>query len=1533
MRSTFIVCLLFVMSLAGYSQSQEHVPRKIWDFNPDSPNFTLDWNESSANADPDREFHISRVPLRNKVGYKPSQVNPQLDPKRKLSDWSGLSTSARGYDDSSEQAFTFWQYMDVRAEWSYASRVVMPSAMLTEAAHRNGTKSLGMLVWANNGWHGEEFREMHRKVNGVYIHARKLVDIARYYGFDGWSYNSEYVGSYTPSAEDQKGFLEEMQAYATSIGFDEFEILWYDARSNTGRVSFANQLNNGNKDFFHRRGKTVSDVYFCNYNWGTSTIATSINTARSFGRDPYDVAVGIYMPQGANNNWSNLSPYHKISIGLWDTGYEYAHLSSDPKRSMSFTQNEMLADMWTGTSHDVRNPGQPGTGTGKIPKTFGFSYYMPAKTAITQYPFLTRFNPGQGVSFSENGDRSFERVWSDWSLQDILPAWRWWWSQGGQGLEASIDFDEAFDGSASLRVKGNLSGDNTLRLYKVKLPVSADTKISVSYKKAGAAKGEEANAAFGFAFENGQQLSPFSFHSLGQILRPGWNTVEIDLSAYAGQTMAVIALKCSGTENNYDLRIGEILLTDGAVPVPEQPVAVSADVFENVGDKFSARLDWSLPGNPSTNEEAGIRYFEIRQVLSDGSSQLVGRSSARSFLVKNHQIAKGQTELNLKVISVGLDGRTANVNSLPVSQTLDPDPDANIDLDSHTLTQGIAYRMGNGSVASHAYAWTFEGADIAASADEEPEVIFSAPGQYKVKLTATHSDGQRVNSDSVIVTVNPSEGVTAPMAEFSASVTEALPGQNIEFDYTGDPGATYGPTSGMMVDSRSGQVVSDSKIDFSGTPFTISFWIKRDASHWGYTDFMSFGNFLSMKFKNGDAIQCYVIGLGPNADVKRSKTTPMPIPIGKWQHFAMTYDGFNTRLFLNGKKVIERVTSTSVFYREGTQGRLRLGNAADRASVSLDDIRFWKEARTETQLQQDMKVEATAPYSDKLAHYWKLNENTGVTSKDEKGGADLTAGPEIAWIQGSPRLRKAEVSAPDEIRYAWSFPGAYPEMSSEARPTVSYAKSGTYPVSLKVVTSAGTHEVSKNAYIHVADDGTVNLPPVVDFEIPANAKEETPVQFTAQASDPDGSVVAYAWDFGDNTGTTEANPTHTFATAGDYNVTLTVTDSDGETAHVSKTVTVSPDLTAEVVAQAGVVSVGETWTTVNLDESFSSMVVVTAPVTEPNASVAPFVVRIRNASNDSFQVKLQALGTGTVGTRSVHYLAVEEGDYTETEHGVKLSARKVISSQTAYKWYYLGKGVATDLSAFASPVVVGQVMTENDSRWSVFYADNGSLGTPTSASAYVGKHVGAGPETTRNAETLGFIVMETGADTNLDGLRLRAGTLSGVTGMVQTPAGSTQSLGWQEVQGAVLSVAGMAGSDGAWATLLNPGVSNGSMTVSLDEDQIADSERKHLGEAVAYIAFANDTSAPQLRTSTAKPSAEPLADNRITVWPNPATDVLNIQASGEFAYSIISQSGAVVLSGNGDSRESVNIGNLSTGIYILKVSSDSQVSVIRIMKN
>jgi endonuclease/exonuclease/phosphatase family metal-dependent hydrolase len=75
--------------------------------------------------------------------------------------------------------------------------------------------------------------------------------------------------------------------------------------------------------------------------------------------------------------------------------------------------------------------------------------------------------------------------------------------------------------------------------------------------------------------------------------------------------------------------------------------------------------------------------------------------------------------------------------------------------------------------------------------------------------------------------------------------------------------------------------------------------------------------------------------------------------------------------------------------------------------------------------------------------------------------------------------------------------------------------------------------------------------------LPTSGVSPLLVTFTPAASDPDGYINSYYWNFGDNTSSTAVFPTHTYTAAGSYLATLTVTDSGGATASTSVTINVS----------------------------------------------------------------------------------------------------------------------------------------------------------------------------------------------------------------------------------------------------------------------------------------------------------------------------------------------------------------------------------------
>jgi 3-phytase len=88
----------------------------------------------------------------------------------------------------------------------------------------------------------------------------------------------------------------------------------------------------------------------------------------------------------------------------------------------------------------------------------------------------------------------------------------------------------------------------------------------------------------------------------------------------------------------------------------------------------------------------------------------------------------------------------------------------------------------------------------------------------------------------------------------------------------------------------------------------------------------------------------------------------------------------------------------------------------------------------------------------------------------------------------------------------------------------------------------------------------VNQPPVGAFS--AGCTQLTCELDASASADPDGTIVSWAWQFGDGATASGETTAHTWDTSGTWPVSLTVTDDLGATGTVQHTVTVSDDLPA-----------------------------------------------------------------------------------------------------------------------------------------------------------------------------------------------------------------------------------------------------------------------------------------------------------------------------------------------------------------------------------
>ncbi|WP_276360655.1 PKD domain-containing protein [Daejeonella sp. H1SJ63] len=147
------------------------------------------------------------------------------------------------------------------------------------------------------------------------------------------------------------------------------------------------------------------------------------------------------------------------------------------------------------------------------------------------------------------------------------------------------------------------------------------------------------------------------------------------------------------------------------------------------------------------------------------------------------------------------------------------------------------------------------------------------------------------------------------------------------------------------------------------------------------------------------------------------------------------------------------------------------------------------------------------------------------------------------------------------IKWIWdpgdgTTPVEYPAVDNF---THSYASTGTYNASLKVLTDKGCENILSRQVI-------VNPVPLVNFGVPEVCIKDAFAAFTDSSSIADGSgSFTYLWNFGDAALSTTSNPNtsilknpqHRYTRAGVYNVSLTVTSKDGCATTLIKSFTVN----------------------------------------------------------------------------------------------------------------------------------------------------------------------------------------------------------------------------------------------------------------------------------------------------------------------------------------------------------------------------------------
>lgn len=459
-------------------------------------------------------------------------------------------------------------------------------------------------------------------------------------------------------------------------------------------------------------------------------------------------------------------------------------------------------------------------------------------------------------------------------------------------------------------------------------------------------------------------------------------------------------------------------------------------------------------------------------------------------------------------------------------------------------------------------------------------------------------------------------------------------------------GALAGVTDQAATFDGSTSGVAGSSAVAAPTKFTVEAWVRTTSTAGGRV--IGFG--VNATSPSGTADRMLYLTpsgqavFGVNYNSQLTVGSVAPVNDGQWHHLAGTFDGATMRLYVDGVEAGARSATApgyTGYWRVGSgivwNGATFLAADIDEAAVyasalsgqDLADRAFLGRhgvvnaapvsAFTASATERTITLDATSSTDATgaiVSWAWDLGDGTQATgvvppphtyaangtypvtlTVTDEGGLSHTTAQQVtvartntlpvaqfgSTVTGLDLVVDATASHDTDgtvVSYDWDFGDGTTATGVAA--THTYAAGGPRTVRLTVTDNDGGVAVSENQITAVGP----NVDPTAAF---TSAVQDLTVAFDGSTSvDPDGQIVDHVWDLGDGTAATGATVSHTYAAAGEYTVTLTVTDDRSGTHTVSTTVTVSPPPPAdlaldrferEVQNGLGAADLGGPWTT------------------------------------------------------------------------------------------------------------------------------------------------------------------------------------------------------------------------------------------------------------------------------------------------------------------------------------------------------------------
>lgn len=247
-----------------------------------------------------------------------------------------------------------------------------------------------------------------------------------------------------------------------------------------------------------------------------------------------------------------------------------------------------------------------------------------------------------------------------------------------------------------------------------------------------------------------------------------------------------------------------------------------------------------------------------------------------------------------------------------------------------------------------------------------------------------------------------------------------------------------------------------------------------------------------------------------------------------------------------------------------------------------------------------------------------LSSTTSTTAAINAQAPTANAGGPYSGVPGGAVTFNGSASTDPQnetLSYAWNFGDG--TTGSGISPTHAYSTVGTYNISLTVTDTS-------NLTSTAATTSTIAFqPPIANAGGPYSGLPGNVVDFDgSRSTDPQGETLTYSWEFGDGTTGTGVKPTHAYATAGNYTVSLTVTDTSNLSSSANTTSTIDttgPALSGTVESGSQTIAGAHVYlmaaNTTGYDQPSISL--LSASVTGNSDQIGAYVL---TASNGSFTI-------------------------------------------------------------------------------------------------------------------------------------------------------------------------------------------------------------------------------------------------------------------------------------------------------------------------